>query len=70
MLFRSIKVSVGNVPHPMQEEHFIEWIQVIADGKAYREFLKPGDAPEATFCIDAKTITAREYCNLHGHWRS
>ncbi len=65
-----IKVSVGNVPHPMQEEHFIEWIQVIADGKAYREFLKPGDAPEATFCIDAKTITAREYCNLHGHWRS
>ncbi|GBE14714.1 MAG TPA: desulfoferrodoxin [Proteobacteria bacterium] len=65
-----IKVSVGSVPHPMQDEHFIEWIEVVADGKAYREFLKPGDAPEATFCIDSKTLTAREYCNVHGHWKS
>ena len=65
-----IKVSVGSVPHPMKDEHFIEWIEVVADGKAYREILKSGGAPEATFCIEAKTITAREYCNLHGHWKS
>ena len=65
-----VKVTVGSVPHPMEEKHYIEWIEVIADGKAYRQFLKPGDAPEATFEIDAEQITAREYCNLHGLWRA
>lgn len=64
------KVTVGSVPHPMEESHYIEWIEVIADGKAYREFLNPGDSPEALFCVEADTITAREYCNLHGHWKS
>ena len=63
-----IKVKVGSVPHPMEEKHYIEWIEVIADGKAYRQFLKPGEAPEAIFKIEAKTITAREYCNVHGLW--
>jgi superoxide reductase len=63
------KVKVGSIPHPMEEKHYIEWIEVIADGKAYRQFLKPGDAPEATFMIDASVITAREYCNLHGLWK-
>ncbi len=65
-----IKVKIGGVPHPMEEKHYIEWIEVIADGKAYRQFFKPGDAPEATFCIDAKEVTAREYCNLHGLWKA
>lgn len=64
-----LKVKVGSVAHPMTEEHYIEWIEVVADGKAYREFLNPGDAPEATFCIDAKQIVLREYCNLHGLWK-
>lgn len=64
-----IKVNVGSVPHPMEQAHYIEWIEVIADGKAYRQFLKPGDAPEATFEIEAEQITAREYCNLHGLWK-
>jgi superoxide reductase len=64
-----IKVKVGSVPHPMEEKHYIEWIEVIADGKAYRQFLKPGDPPEATFDIDAQAVTAREYCNLHGLWK-
>ncbi|MBW1918548.1 MAG: desulfoferrodoxin [Deltaproteobacteria bacterium] len=64
------KVKVGSVPHPMEEKHYIEWIEVIADGKAYRQFLKPGEAPEATFIIDADQITAREYCNLHGLWKA
>ena len=64
-----IKVKVGSVPHPMEEKHYIEWIEVIADGKAYRQFLNPGDPPEATFDIDAQAVTAREYCNLHGLWK-
>lgn len=65
-----IKVSVGTVPHPMQEDHYIEWIEIIADGKSYRQFLKPGDAPEAIFNIKAENIVAREHCNLHGLWKS
>lgn len=65
-----IKVKVGSVPHPMEEAHYIEWIEVIADGKIYRKFLKPGDAPEAKFCLDTVDIQAREYCNVHGLWSS
>jgi superoxide reductase len=64
-----IKVKVGSVAHPMEEKHYIEWIEIIADGKAYRQFLKPGDVPEATFNIAAEQVTAREYCNLHGLWK-
>jgi superoxide reductase len=64
-----IKVKVGSVPHPMEQKHYIMWIELIADGRSYTKFLSPGDAPEATFCIDAKEITAREYCNLHGLWK-
>jgi len=63
------KVKVGSVPHPMQEEHFIEWIELLADGKAYRQFLKPGDAPEATFAVKADSVSAREHCNVHGLWK-
>ena len=43
-----IKVKIGSVAHPMEEKHYIEWIEIIADGKAYRQFLAPGQAPEAT----------------------
>ena len=64
-----VKVKVGDVPHPMEEKHHIEWIEVLADGKAYRQFLKPGEAPEATFCITARKVTAREHCNVHGMWK-
>lgn len=64
------KVKVGSVPHPMEEKHYIEWIELIADGKAYRQFLKPGGTPEAVFCIKGDNITAREYCNIHGLWKS
>lgn len=65
-----VKVTVGSVAHPMEEKHYIEWIEIIADGKAYRQFLNPGDAPEATFAISAEQVTAREYCNLHGLWKA
>jgi superoxide reductase len=64
------KVKVGSVAHPMEEKHYIEWIEIIADGKAYREFLQPGQAPEATFEIKAEKVVAREYCNLHGMWKA
>lgn len=64
-----IQVTVGSVAHPMEEKHYIEWIELIADGKAYRHFLKPGDEPQALFNIDAAEVTAREYCNLHGLWK-
>lgn len=63
-------VKVGDVAHPMQDKHYIQWIEVIADGKAYREFLKPGREPEAFFPIEASAVTAREYCNLHGLWKA
>lgn len=65
-----VRVKIGSVPHPMEEKHYIEWIEVIVDGKAYREFLKPGDTPEATFPVSGAQITAREHCNLHGLWKS
>ena len=65
-----VKVKVGSVAHPMEESHYIEWVEIIADGEAYRQFLNPGEAPEATFCIEAEKITAREYCNLHGLWKA
>ena len=64
------KIKVGSVPHPMEEKHYIEWIELIANGKAYRQFLSPGDVPEAEFCIDAAQVTAREYCNIHGLWKA
>jgi len=66
-----VLVKVGqNQDHPMIEEHYIEWIQIIADGVAYRKFLKPGDKPQAEFEIRANKINAREYCNVHGLWKS
>ncbi len=65
-----VKVKVGEVAHPMEEKHYIEWIEIIADGKAYRQFLNPGDAPEAEFKIVADQVTARAYCNIHGLWKA
>ncbi len=65
-----IKVKVGEVPHPMVDEHYIEWIEVIADGKVFRKNLKPGDVPEAEFPIQANSFEVREYCNLHGLWKA
>ena len=63
------KVAVGSAPHPMTESHWIEWIDLIADGKTYRQFLKPGDKPEAVFMLEATVVSAREHCNLHGLWK-
>jgi len=67
---RGIKVKVGDVPHPMEEKHYIEWIEVITDGDGCRRFLKPGDKPEAEFEVGPRKVAAREYCNIHGLWKS
>lgn len=65
-----IKVKVGSVAHPMEEKHYIQFIELIVDGKLYRQFLAPGQAPEAFFEITGDKVTAREYCNLHGLWKA
>ncbi len=65
-----IKVKVGSVPHPMEEKHFIEWIEVIAEDRKYVKFLKPGQPAEAEFCVKTSPITVREYCNVHGLWKA
>ncbi len=65
-----VVVKVGSVEHPMEENHYIEWIEVVADGRVYRKQLKPGDKPEAEFTVDAGGITARAYCNVHGLWQA
>ena len=67
---KGITVKVGSVAHPMEEKHYIEWIEIIVDGKAYRQFLSPGEAPEAFFPVTGADITAREYCNVHGLWKN
>jgi len=67
---KGIKVKIGAIPHPMEENHYIEWIEVVADGKVCRKFLNPGDSPEAEFTLSPENIKAREYCTIHGLWKS
>ena len=65
-----VEVRVGSVAHPMEEKHYIEWIQVIDGEKSRRTFLKPTDEPTAVFECSGKDIKVRAYCNLHGLWSS
>jgi superoxide reductase len=65
-----VRVKVGSVPHPMEDNHHIEWIEIIGDGRVYRKFLEPGDQPEAEFEVTAANIETREYCNVHGLWKA
>jgi len=68
---KGILVKIGqNQDHPMTEDHYIEWIQVVANNKSYRKFLNPDDKPQAEFEINEDNIIAREYCNVHGLWKS
>jgi superoxide reductase len=64
------RVRVGSVAHPMEEKHYIQWIELLSDGTSFLKFLKPGDKPEAVFTVDAAQCCAREYCNLHGLWKA
>ena len=66
---RGFLIKVGSAPHPMEDNHYIEWIEIMAGGKYCRKFLNPGDAPEAEFQISAEIVEARAYCNLHGLWK-
>ena len=63
-------VRIGeNAMHPMEEKHYIEWIELVVDGIVHRRFLKPGDEPQAVFNVpEGNDISAREYCNVHGLW--
>ncbi len=63
------KVKVGSTAHPMTKSHYITWIELIADGRVHRQYLKAGDKPEAVFHVEAKKVAAREHCNLHGLWK-
>ncbi|HOU96503.1 MAG TPA: desulfoferrodoxin [Bacteroidales bacterium] len=68
-----VRVMIGSQPHPMEEKHYIEWIEIIVDGRSCKKFLKPGDKPEAEFetgATSVENIEAREYCNIHGLWKS
>jgi len=67
---KGVLVKIGSVPHPMEGKHYIEWVQLIAGGVSMRKFLKPGEKPEAEFQTSASDVTAREYCNIHGLWKS
>lgn len=64
------RVTVGEVEHPMTEAHFIQWIELVTEDGVLRKYLTPEDKPVAEFKTDAKEVYAREYCNLHGLWRS
>lgn len=65
-----MSVKVGSVPHPMEEKHFIEWIEVITPDRKFVKFLKPGDEAVANFCVKSSPVTVREYCNIHGLWKN
>lgn len=65
-----ILIKIGSVPHPMEENHYIEWLEIMFDGKVDRQYLAPGQAPEAHFNVKAESVVARAYCNVHGLWQS
>lgn len=65
-----VRVSIGSVAHPMLDNHYIEWIELTADGESHRRFLKPDGEPAAFFAVQCQKVTARALCNLHGLWRA
>ncbi len=67
---KGVKITVGEVPHPMEDKHYIEWIELITDTCVARHFLKPGEAPEVEFPVSPETFSVRESCNLHGIWKA
>jgi superoxide reductase len=65
-----IVVKVGSIEHPMEEKHYIEWIEIQTTSEVYRKYLKPNEKPEATFKVNEEIICVREYCNVHGLWKA
>jgi superoxide reductase len=64
------RVTVGRTAHPMDEDHWIEWVELMVENRVYRVYLRPGMPPEAEFPFEAPSAQARAYCNLHGLWAS
>ncbi len=69
---KKFKVKVGSIPHPMEEKHFIELIEVLNNGKVVASYHpRPGEKPEAEWTFEGtEGLTARAYCNVHGLWSS
>ncbi len=66
---KGVIIKIGSIPHPMTEDHFIEWVELITeDGFVFRKFLKPSDEPQAEFFLDKKIKQVRIYCNIHRLW--
>lgn len=65
-----VNVVVGSVEHPMEEKHYITNIFAVQDGKVQIAYLKPGDAPKASFKVEEGPVTVYEFCNLHGLWKA
>lgn len=63
-------VRVGSIAHPMESEHYIEWIEVETEHRTYRKNLEPGGTAEAEFFLEAEHLSVRAYCNAHGLWKS
>ena len=68
---KGIKVKLGSIPHPMEEKHYIQWIEVIAGDDLFVHALRPGQKPETEFfCAPDKGVKVRAYCNIHGLWKT
>ncbi len=63
-------IKVGSIPHPMEKEHYIEWIEISTNHGESKKFLTPGEKPEVKFLVKAEIKSARAYCNLHGLWKN
>ena len=64
-----ILVKIGSIAHPMEEKHYIQWVEVISKNKSYKKFFSPNNKPEAFFPIEDDKLIVRAYCNLHGLWK-
>jgi len=67
---KGVEVTVGEIPHPMEEKHFIEWVEISTEKGYSKKFLSPGEKPNALFLTKAKNLKARAYCNIHGLWET
>jgi superoxide reductase len=65
---KGILVKTGSVPHPMEEKHFIEWVEVRSGENVFVRGFKPGEKPEAEFCVTDTNVKVRAFCNVHGLW--
>ena len=70
-----VNIKVGEAQHPMDDDHYIQFIQLVVGNESYTKTLNPGEVPEASFFvgadkIDSNDICALQYCNLHGLWSS